>query len=185
MPEVQRHRSAYKSYAVLLGVFGERQAGEAAHGVAVTDYGEMQWSVRVSARDRKTTAAYVRKQRFDVGAPLTFDVEDQRTSALEYVLGALGADLAAGMKQLSYRRRLDVDSVEALVTGELDNPLAHLGVVGESGSPRIGKLHVKALRRDARGGGTRCAACGTRCSPAHRSIRHFPRSPSSPSSCRS
>ena len=43
----------------------------------------------------------------DVGTPLAFDVEDPRTSAFEYLLGAVGADLVAGMKQLCHRRRLE------------------------------------------------------------------------------
>lgn len=111
----------------------------------MTDYSEMKWSVRVSARDRKTAAVYARKSRFEIGAPLAFDVEDERTSAFEHVLGAIGADLVAGMKELCHRRRLDVDSVEALVTGELDNALAHLGVVGEAGHPGLTTVFAKVF----------------------------------------
>ena len=111
----------------------------------MTDHDQMSWSVRVSARDHDGAAVYARKRRFDVGAPLAFDVEDERTSAFEYVLGAIGADLAAGMKKLSQRRHLDVDNVEVLVTGELDNALAHLGVVGEEGHPGLAKLSIKVF----------------------------------------
>ena len=109
----------------------------------MTNYNEMKWSVRVSARDRQGAAVYVRKNRFDVGVPLTFDVDDERTSAFEYLLGAVGADLVAGMKELCHRRRLEVDSVEALVQGELDNALAHLDVVGEEGHPGLASLAIK------------------------------------------
>lgn len=111
----------------------------------MTDYGDMKWSVRVSARDRTTTTVYARTRRFDVGAPLAFDLGDERTSAFEYLLGAIGADLVAGMKALCHRRRLDVGNVEALVFGALDNPLAHLGVVGEDGHPGLSGLAVKVF----------------------------------------
>ena len=109
------------------------------------DPGEMKWSVRVSARDRSGAAVYARKQRFDVGTPLSFDQEDERTSAFEHLLGAIGADLVAGMKGLCHRRRLEVDNVEALVLGELDNALVHLGVVGEEGHPGLTKLSIKVF----------------------------------------
>lgn len=122
---------------------GQRQRRETTVRLAVSDYGEMKWSVRVTARDHQNAAVYARKQRFDVGAPLAFDVEDERTSAFEYALGAVGADLVAGMKLACRRKRLDVDSVEALITGELDNPLAHLGVVGEEGHPGLRRLTLK------------------------------------------
>jgi hypothetical protein len=111
----------------------------------MSDYGEMKWSVRVSARDQNSVAVYARKKRFDVGSPLAFDVEEEGTSAFEYMLGAIGADLVAGMKELCHRRRLEVDNVEAFVVGELDNALAHLGVVGEEGHPGLSSLAVKVF----------------------------------------
>jgi hypothetical protein len=109
----------------------------------MTDPDDVKWSVRVSARDRQGASVYARKRRFDVGTPLAFDVEADRTSAFEYALGAIGADLVVGMKDQCRRRRLEVDSVEALITGELDNALVHLGVVGEDGHPGVAKLSLK------------------------------------------
>lgn len=111
----------------------------------MTAHGDMKWSVRVSSRDRGSATVYARKARFEVGPPLGFDVEDERASAFEVLLGALGADLVAGMKARCHRRRLEVDSVEALVHGELDNPLTHLGVVGEEGHPGLERLAVKVF----------------------------------------
>ena len=64
-------------------------------------------------------------------------------SALEYVLGALAADLVGSFRALARKRRLDVDEIEALVHGELGNPLMYLGVVGEDGDPGIHSLNVK------------------------------------------
>ena len=113
----------------------------------------LSWTVRVSARDRTSVAVYARKSRFEVGPPLAIDVEDERVSALEYLLGALGADLVAGMKTQCHKRRLEVDSVEAVVHGQLDNALVHLGVVGEEGHPGLShatvKVYVETLEEEA------------------------------------
>lgn len=106
---------------------------------------EPQWSVRVSARQKGNAAVYARKRHFEVGAPLSFDPEEESTSALEYVLGALGADLAVGLKQRCRRHRLDVDQVEVLVHGKLENPLTFLGVIGEVGSPKLEELTLKVF----------------------------------------
>ncbi len=100
------------------------------------------WTVRVAGTEQGATA-FARKHRFTVGAPATFDEEDPRISAVEYVLGALGADLVGGLKQLARARRVEVDEVEAVVQGELEDPLAHLGVVGATGQPKLAEAHVK------------------------------------------
>ena len=69
-------------------------------------------------------------------------------SALEYVLGAIGADLVNGLQMLGRRRRIAIEQVEARVEGELNNPLTYLGVhrgnrasrPGESPSSRLSGL---------------------------------------------
>jgi hypothetical protein len=111
----------------------------------MTDREAMTWTVRVSSRDRQRATVYARKRSFEVGPPLAIDVEDERTSAFEYLLGAIGADLVAGMKLLCHRRRLEVDNVEALIHGELNNALAHLAVVGEEGHPGLERLTIKVF----------------------------------------
>ena len=92
---------------------------------------------------RKKAAVFARTQRFEVGAPLSFDVEYGAITALEQVLGAIGADVSCGIQNLAALRRLEVDHVEAVVKAELENPLVHLGVVGEEGSPRMKRISVK------------------------------------------
>jgi hypothetical protein len=47
------------------------------------------------------------------------------------------------LRALARLRRLELDAVEALVQGKLEEALAHLGVVGASGSPAIRSLHVR------------------------------------------
>lgn len=89
------------------------------------------WRARVFSSHQNRATVYIRKRQFEVGAPLQFDQEYDGVSALEHVLAAIGADLTNGMQAICRKRRLDVDRVEALVVGELNNPLVHLGVVGE------------------------------------------------------
>jgi hypothetical protein len=48
-----------------------------------------------------------------------------------------------GLQTLARKRRLAIKRVEAVVEGELNNPLAYLGVVGETGHPGLQKVHVK------------------------------------------
>ena len=102
-----------------------------------------EWELRVRSTGRGRATAYTRNHRFEVGLPLQFDSEYGDVTALEYVLGAIGADLVCGMSELARRRRVEVDSVEALVSGELNNPLTHLGVVGEEGHPGVERVRVK------------------------------------------
>ena len=64
-------------------------------------------------------------------------------SALEYVLGAIGADLVNGLQILGRSRRVAIEQVEARVEGELNNPLTYLGVLGESGHPGLEKVRVR------------------------------------------
>src|SRR5947208_51170 len=93
------------------------------------------WRARVRATRRGQATAYVRKHQFTVGAPVQFDEQYDQVTALEYVLAAIGADLVKGFQSAADRRRLTVDQIEAVVSGQLDNPLVHLGVVGEAGHP--------------------------------------------------
>lgn len=101
------------------------------------------FSVRVSgARDGSATA-FVRKHRFVVGSPVTFDEEAHHVSAVEYLFGALGGALVTGLLAAARARHIELDHAEALVRGELDDELAAIGVVGTAGSPALARLHVK------------------------------------------
>jgi uncharacterized OsmC-like protein len=102
-----------------------------------------EWTVRVRAGDADRASVFARKHRFDVGPPVEFDVEADHVSAVEYLLGAVGADLAVGLRRLAHQRRLVLDGVEAVVQGSLDDPAAYLGAVGAEGHPGLGRLGVK------------------------------------------
>jgi uncharacterized OsmC-like protein len=103
----------------------------------------MTWSVRVVATGRWRAAAYAGRHRFDIGAPVSFDSEAETVSALEYALAALAADLVNTFAGLARRRRVEVDAVEAVATGSLNNPLTVLQVVGEEGHPGLERVALK------------------------------------------
>jgi hypothetical protein len=74
---------------------------------------------------------------------VSFDKADKAISALEYVLGAIGADLVNGLQARARKRRISIAQIEAVVEGELNNPLIYLGVVGETGHPGLGRVRVQ------------------------------------------
>ncbi len=101
------------------------------------------WHVRVRTDSRDRAVAYTRRHHFEVGAAVQFDQEYDAITALEYVLGAIGADIVNALWALARRRCLIIDEIEAAVAGELNNPLVHLGVVGETGHPGIEKVTIR------------------------------------------
>lgn len=101
------------------------------------------WKARIAAEAPGRASVYARRHSFMVGAPVDFDEEAGAPSALEYLLGALGADVLNGFRAEAKRRRLTVDQAEATVEGRLDNPLTHLRVIGEEGHPGLSDAHVK------------------------------------------
>jgi uncharacterized OsmC-like protein len=111
--------------------------------VATDSVDETRWTVRVTATPQGVTRAHVRKFSFDAGAPLSFDVEHPGVTALEYLLGALGADIAGGIRHLARKRRVEVDDVEVVIHGHLGEPLRYLHVVGAEGDPGIEWIEAK------------------------------------------
>jgi hypothetical protein len=101
------------------------------------------WTLRVRATERGQATVFTRQHQFHVGAPVHFDRAYGSVSALEYILGAIGADLVNGLQALARKRRVAIEQLEAVVEGELNNPLTYLGVVGEVGHPGLEKVRVK------------------------------------------
>lgn len=99
--------------------------------------------MRVAAGPDDGATAFVRRERVTIGAPLAFDANYPRTTAFEMLLSAVGADLVAGLVALARKSRVQLDNVEAVVEGEIGNPLAYLRVVGETGSPGLQSLRAK------------------------------------------
>jgi hypothetical protein len=103
------------------------------------------WTARVRGAGGGA-GVYVRGQSFQVDGQASFAEEDPHPCAVEYLLGALGADLLCGFTSMAERRGVVVDAAEVSLSGRLDNPLVFLGSVGEEGDPGIaaisGTMHV-------------------------------------------
>jgi hypothetical protein len=97
-------------------------------------------SLRVTSPVPKTARVSIGRRNFSIGRPVEFDDASPHVAALEYALGAVGGEIVNGIREFARRRRLRIDAVEALVTGELENGLAYLEVIGENGPPRIQKI---------------------------------------------
>ncbi len=102
-------------------------------------------SLRVTAPDPDVARVSVGRRQFSIGRPLEFDEASPRVAAIEYALGAVGGEVVQGLRVFADRRRLPIDAIEALVTGELENGLSYLEVIGEQGPPRIARIHVKVF----------------------------------------
>jgi len=106
------------------------------------------WNTRVVVRrapDQLTV--YVRNHQFAVGAPLHFDHEYSEVTALEYVVGALSADLVGCLISAARRHRVHLENIEAAASSELNNALTYLGVVGESGHPGLERVQITTYVR--------------------------------------
>jgi hypothetical protein len=106
---------------------------------------DLTWNARVNSTDPGKATVFVRRHQFDVGAPLQFDEEYDQVTALEYTLGAIASDIVVGLRRVAKRRRVEIDRVEALVKGRVDNPLTYLQVVGEAGTPALEAVTLKAF----------------------------------------
>jgi len=101
-------------------------------------------SLRVTASGPAARVSAGRRQ-FSIGRPVEFDEASPHVAALEYALGAAGGEIVNGLREFARRRRIEIDAIEALVTGELTHALAYLEVVGETGTPRLARLAVKVF----------------------------------------
>jgi hypothetical protein len=102
-------------------------------------------TLRITGGVRDSARVSVRREQFSVGRPIEFDHTAPRVAAIEYALGAAGAEIVNGLRVFAARRRLEIDAVEAVVTAELEHALVYLEVIGESGRPAIQSLHIKVF----------------------------------------
>jgi len=81
------------------------------------------WTVRVRSKGTAEASVYARNQSFTVCGQASFKPEDPYPSAVEYLLGALGADLASGFARQADRHGVSTDALEVSICGRLNNPL--------------------------------------------------------------
>src|SRR3954451_12131354 len=100
-------------------------------------------SLRVTATTPASARVSAGRRQFSIGRPVEFDDAAAQVSAIEYALGAVGGEIVNGLREFARRRRIEVDAIEALVTGDLDHALTYLEVVGETRPPRLVRIAVK------------------------------------------
>ena len=100
-------------------------------------------SLRVTATARASAHVWSGRRHFSIGRPVEFDDASPHVSALEYALGAVGGEIVNGLREFAHRRRIEIDAIEALVSGDLNHALTYLEVVGETRPPRLGRIVVK------------------------------------------
>lgn len=83
---------------------------------------------------------YARNHAFTVGQPASFRERDPHPSAVELLLGALGADLVNSMGETAGKRGLAIDAMELALSGRLANVLVTVGVIGETGEPHFSEI---------------------------------------------
>jgi len=106
---------------------------------------EFSWRLRVTSAGAEAARVSTRKHQFAVGRPLEFDAQYEGVTALEYALGALGAEIVMGLRVFAKRRRMTLDEVEAVVDAELSHALTYLEVVGEDGHPVVSRVAIKVF----------------------------------------
>jgi len=104
---------------------------------------DYQWRARIRSTGRLESTVYCRNFSWKTGQPASFEERDEHPSAVEYLLGALAADLCAAFANECSQHSLEVDDVELSVRGRLDNVLAHLGL--EEGDPSFRGIEVKCF----------------------------------------
>lgn len=101
------------------------------------------WRLRVRSTGPLESTVYCRSFSFKIGQPASFEEKDKHPSAVEMLLGSLGAALSTGFATEAARAGLTVDDIELTVRGRLGNPLAPLGL-GE-GDPGLSAVEVKCF----------------------------------------
>ena len=129
-------------------------------------------SLRVTAPGPAAARVSVGRRQFSIGRPLEFDEASPHVAAIEYALGAVGGEVVNGLRAFARAAAAADRRRRGLVTGELENGLAYLEVVGEQRAaedrahPREGVRrvaddaagHACVVRTDARAAAARVHA---------------------------
>jgi TusA-related sulfurtransferase/uncharacterized OsmC-like protein len=91
------------------------------------------WRARVRGQGGMEAQVFVRNHSFPVGQPVSFDTADKNISAIEYLLGSLGACLAVGFQWRASQRGIAVRNLELSVQAKAENILSYLGMDEETG----------------------------------------------------
>jgi uncharacterized OsmC-like protein/TusA-related sulfurtransferase len=98
-----------------------------------------QWSVRAQSEKDLTVKIHSRNHTFLAGQPADFSPKVNAPSAIDYLLASLATCLTVGFKAQASRRNIEIDNLELILKGGLENVLYHLELENE-GSPKMEKV---------------------------------------------
>lgn len=99
------------------------------------------WRARIRGGPGMQAQVFVRNHSFVVGQPASFDTADKFISAVEYLLGSLGACIAVGLQWRASRRGVEVRNLEISLQARSEDVLVYLGLQ-EEGNPGLGALRA-------------------------------------------
>jgi len=125
--------------------FVQRGEAEQEADAAYEQARDYRWQTRIYWDGGLQPKVFCRNHSWLVGQPASFDVQDAAPSAVEYVLGALGACLAMGFQIRASQQKVEIDELEISLSGQIDNIFVFLGTEqsGHSGFKEIrGTIYV-------------------------------------------
>lgn len=141
---------------------GPGPAAEAGQAAGRADPVGYSWSVRAYSADGNQTRLHAGRHSFSVGPAVSFRPDEPLPTAVEHLLAALAADLVSTFASCLRERSVEFDALECRLSGQLDDPLASIGVVGARGSPALsaisGTVYVSAELDEPVLRGAWCAA---------------------------
>jgi TusA-related sulfurtransferase len=100
---------------------------------------EFRWQVRAAASPTGATRVFARNHSFEIGQPASFDTADAAPSAIEFLLGALAADLVAGLRWRASRVGIELEQLEFSLSARAADPRVFLGLV-DGGNAALGDI---------------------------------------------
>ncbi len=125
--------------------FVQRGEAEQDADAAYEQAKDYRWQTRIHWDGGLQAKVFCRNHSWLVGQPASFDVRDTAPSAVEYVLGALGACLAMGFQIRASQQNIEIDELEISLSGQIDNIFVFLGTEkdGHSGFKEVrGTIYV-------------------------------------------
>ncbi|HXQ26697.1 MAG TPA: OsmC family protein [Candidatus Acidoferrales bacterium] len=99
------------------------------------------WRARVRGRGGMGAEVFVRNHSFAAGQPVSFDTADQAISAIEYLIGSLGACLAVGFQWRASQRGIKVHNLEVALQARAQDILVYLGL-RDAGNPGLADVRA-------------------------------------------
>lgn len=125
--------------------FVQRGEAEQDADIAYEQARDYRWQTRIHWDGGLQAKVFCRNHSWSIGQPASFDVRDEAPSAVEYVLGALGACLAMGFQIRASQQKIEIDELEISLSGQIDNIFVFLGTEqsGHSGFKEVcGTIYV-------------------------------------------